>query len=291
MGRNATSPSRGSAWCVSGALAIAWLAPAPTVAAEQRMTPPLPAIRPARALLGQVPLPPSRPALPVLAPGSAPLPVSGQTAAPAPIASPATDAASPGSAPPSPPDASVEQLNCARLFAGRKVVARGQPSLSGADGCGIAAPVSVSAVVVSPASSIAIRPPIEVNCAMAEAFADWVREDLVPVFSKIGTPLAGLSDSSGYQCRGRNRVVGAKLSEHARGNAIDIGRFSLADGHDVSVVDDGRSTGVLAEVKRTACARFTTVLGPGSDGFHETHMHIDLAFRRGHGRFCHWDRT
>jgi hypothetical protein len=37
------------------------------------------------------------------------------------------------------------------------------------------------------------------------------------------------------------------------------------------------------------CERFSTVLGPGSDGYHEEHIHVDLAERRNRYRFCHWD--
>jgi hypothetical protein len=31
------------------------------------------------------------------------------------------------------------------------------------------------------------------------------------------------------------------------------------------------------------------VLGPGSDGYHEDHVHVDLAVRRGGHRMCQWD--
>jgi hypothetical protein len=41
-------------------------------------------------------------------------------------------------------------------------------------------------------------------------------------------------------------------------------------------------------LRTTACARFTTVLGP-SDGFHEDHIHIDLLQRRDGYRICQWD--
>ena len=37
------------------------------------------------------------------------------------------------------------------------------------------------------------------------------------------------------------------------------------------------------------CTRFMTVLGPGSDGYHEDHIHMDLAERRSAWRSCHWD--
>jgi hypothetical protein len=39
----------------------------------------------------------------------------------------------------------------------------------------------------------------------------------------------------------------------------------------------------------SACGRFTTVLGPGADAHHESHIHVDLA-ERSHGhRLCQWD--
>jgi len=42
-------------------------------------------------------------------------------------------------------------------------------------------------------------------------------------------------------------------------------------------------------IKEAACARFTTVLGPGSDGYHESHVHLDIIERRGGFRLCQWD--
>jgi len=42
-------------------------------------------------------------------------------------------------------------------------------------------------------------------------------------------------------------------------------------------------------VLRSACARFSTVLGPGSDGYHEDHIHLDLMERRNNYRICQWD--
>ena len=39
----------------------------------------------------------------------------------------------------------------------------------------------------------------------------------------------------------------------------------------------------------SACARFSTVLGPGSDWYHEDHIHLDLMERRGNYRICQWN--
>jgi hypothetical protein len=41
-------------------------------------------------------------------------------------------------------------------------------------------------------------------------------------------------------------------------------------------------------MRKTACERFKTVLGPGSDGYHEQHIHLDLAERRSDYRLCQW---
>ncbi len=42
-------------------------------------------------------------------------------------------------------------------------------------------------------------------------------------------------------------------------------------------------------IQASACARFSTVLGPGSDGAHEEHIHLDLAERRNNYKICEWD--
>jgi hypothetical protein len=41
-----------------------------------------------------------------------------------------------------------------------------------------------------------------------------------------------------------------------------------------------------AAVREGACRYFTTVLGPGSDPEHATHLHLDLRDRRGGYRIC-----
>jgi hypothetical protein len=42
-------------------------------------------------------------------------------------------------------------------------------------------------------------------------------------------------------------------------------------------------------VLRSVCARFPTVLGPGSDWYHEDHIHLDLIERRNNYRICQWN--
>ena len=83
----------------------------------------------------------------------------------------------------------------------------------------------------------------------------------------------------------RNKVE----SEHGRGNAVDLRAFVLADGRVVGLTDMTVAKEFRGELRESACHRFTTVLGPGSDGYHEAHIHLDLAERQHGYRMCQWD--
>ena len=106
---------------------------------------------------------------------------------------------------------------------------------------------------------------------------------------KLGAPLRGLDKFDSYECRGRNRVRGATLSEHGRANALDVRAFKLASGQMVELTDVNIAKAWREGIRGDACARFSTVLGPGSDGHHEEHIHVDLAERRGGYKMCQWD--
>jgi len=136
---------------------------------------------------------------------------------------------------------------------------------------------------------VTVMPTATLRCPMAEAVAQWVRSDLGPAMAELESPLAAITTHGSYECRGRNNAVGAKISEHGRGNALDLGPVRLANG---SMVDlSKRSTPRLfrQRVRDAACRRFTTVLGPGSDPYHAEHIHVDLAERTHGYRMCQWD--
>ena len=162
------------------------------------------------------------------------------------------------------------------------------PPIIAANGCGIADPVRLSAVMSKDKVRIAVTPPATLRCTMAEAVAQWVRDDVAPIAATLGAPLGGVANFDSYECRGRNRVVGAMLSEHGKGNAIDIRALTLANGKNYELTDMHVDKDARERLKASACARFTTVLGPGSDGFHENHVHVDLAERRSGYRLCQW---
>jgi hypothetical protein len=168
-------------------------------------------------------------------------------------------------------------------------IAPSLPPIMGPGECGVADPVKLEAIVLPDKSEIAITPPATLRCTMAEAIASWVREDAIALANDLGGVLHAVQNFDSYDCRGRNRIVGAITSEHGKGNAFDMRGLRMADGKFVEFTDPHVSHGFREKVRTSVCARFTTVLGPGSDGYHETHIHLDLAERRGGYRLCHWN--
>jgi hypothetical protein len=156
------------------------------------------------------------------------------------------------------------------------------------NGCGAVGQMTISAIKLPNGKQIALRPSALIRCETAEAVADWVREELVPA-TEAYSGLARIDVAASYHCRPRNNIRGALMSEHGRANALDVRAIVMNDGRRFGV--DLRETPIqlLGELRRTSCERFTTVLGPGSDGFHEDHFHLDLAQRRGGYRLCQWN--
>ncbi|MDZ7927512.1 MAG: extensin family protein [Agrobacterium sp.] len=158
-----------------------------------------------------------------------------------------------------------------------------------ADGptCGIDYPIELSGL----ASGVAIRPAVKLNCQVTLAFAKWVKFELVPssrfrYLSGVGriTPMGG------YSCRKMNSRSSNPWSEHARGNAIDIGTITLNNGKEIDVRSKNffafREKALLKAVRSDSCKYFSTVLGPGSDPNHWNHFHFDLRTRKSGYRHC-----
>jgi hypothetical protein len=163
------------------------------------------------------------------------------------------------------------------------------PTLVGPGECGAVDAVHLDAIILPDQSKVAVTPAGILRCPMAEELAHWVREDVAPTATKLGSPLRVLDNFDSYECRGRNRVRGATLSEHGRADAIDVRLFKLADGRSLTLTDVNVDKAWRETIKASVCARFSTVLGPGSDGNHEEHIHLDLAERRNNYKLCEWD--
>jgi hypothetical protein len=134
-----------------------------------------------------------------------------------------------------------------------------------------------------------VKPAAILRCKMASMLADWIRTDIAPLATSLGSTVSDLDNFDSFECRGRNRVAGAMLSEHGRANALDVRAFKLANGRSISLTDRTVPRELRETVLHSACARFSTVLGPGSDGYHEDHIHLDLMERRNNYRICQWD--
>jgi hypothetical protein len=160
---------------------------------------------------------------------------------------------------------------------------------NGPAGCGAPDAVLLQRIILPDDAEVAVEPPARMRCEMAEAIADFVREDLAPAAAALGSPLSAIENHDSYDCRGRNRIVGSKLSEHGRANALDVRSIRLRDGRVVRPSDAGVSLIFRTAMKAAVCSRFTTVLGPGSDGYHEDHIHMDRAERRSSRGLCRWE--
>lgn len=163
-----------------------------------------------------------------------------------------------------------------------------KPTLAGPGACGGADLVELQAVLLPDGHRVAVRPNATMRCEMAESFAAWLRDEVAPRLEPLNSPLRAVENEDSYECRGRNRVAGAKISEHAKGNAIDVRGFVLGDGREVVLTDTAEPKDLREGLRDSACGRFTTVLGPDSDGYHEQHIHLDLLDRHGGYRICQW---
>lgn len=163
-----------------------------------------------------------------------------------------------------------------------RLLGRQISEIDGAGACGVAEPVRVTSV-----AGIRLKAAVRVNCETAKAFANWTENVAIPSAEVMGASLTQMRPVASYACRSRNSQEGARLSEHAKGNAIDIADFTFSDGRNVSVLKGWRGEGstYLRRVWKGACGPFGTVLGPDSDRFHQDHLHFDTAKHRG-GPHC-----
>ena len=166
-----------------------------------------------------------------------------------------------------------------RLKLSRYVQPRGQ-AIDGPGICGLTEPFVVGALA---GDSVQLDTVATLDCPMVAALDEWIEKVVQPTAqARFGQAVAQIDTMGSYSCRGMNGQAGAKISEHAFGNAIDVGGFRLADGRRITVVHDwtrgdDQAQAFLRDVHAGACNTFTTVLGPGSNVFHYNHIHVDLA--------------
>lgn len=212
------------------------------------------------------------------------------------------------------------QATCQRLLGNLNVsYSAREPIREGR--CGAPYPVLVNALGAEP--SVRIDPPAILTCAMAADLSRWLDETVQPAARQLlKAPIVRLRNAASYVCRNRYDDPEARLSEHARANAIDIAAFITEDGQTVTLSDywqteseqqvaagadaeaevtahasapqppaslsenpaDPRSK-FLQELHVGACRVFGTVLGPDANQDHLDHFHLDAA-KRTRGAYC-----
>ncbi|HEX2137434.1 MAG TPA: extensin family protein [Microvirga sp.] len=150
--------------------------------------------------------------------------------------------------------------------------------------CSVDDPVLVSGLP----DGLEVKPPALMTCPLAEALARWTLDTLTAEADRLlQTAATGLLIGTSYECR--QQRSGAKLSEHAFGNGVDVMGFEFEKRSPIAVgshPEGSPEAEFQAAVHKGACAVFTTVLGPGSDAAHGDHLHLDMRGRRGGYRIC-----
>ncbi len=159
-----------------------------------------------------------------------------------------------------------------RSIRGEKI----KPITSKVKGCGVAEAVRVTEV-----AGIKLTQAVTVECDTVVALKDWIDSAMRPAFGR--RDVVQLRIAAHYACRGRNNKKGARISEHGKGRALDISGFIFADGTEWTIRRDYNKQ--IRKAHQGACGIFGTTLGPGSDGYHEDHLHFDTARYRS-GTYC-----
>ncbi|ANL28392.1 extensin-like protein [Rhizobium phaseoli] len=196
------------------------------------------------------------------------------------------------SEPAAPVDPSVmpaSELACRRELKRMGVIFDEKPPISQGPACQVPYPVSLKGL----SGNIGVQPAVTLNCQVTLAFAKWVKNELAPSARyRYWSGIRTIQPLGGYSCRRMNnsRQRYNPMSEHARGNAIDVGKFVLKNGHEIDVRKKGlfslREGRLLKAVRTDSCRYFNTVLGPGSNPEHWNHFHFDLRSRKSGKVYC-----
>lgn len=127
------------------------------------------------------------------------------------------------------------------------------------------------------------------KCRVAERLSAWTNEAVQnAALAWLDSPVTRIESFGTYNCRPRNGVAGARMSEHGSANAVDIAAFVLADGRRITVEKgwngpDANVRNFLRAVHKAACRRFAIVISPAGDAAHYNHFHFDMG---ANGPYC-----
>jgi hypothetical protein len=181
----------------------------------------------------------------------------------------------------------ASEVSCRKQLRKLGVTYRDLPAINDGGSCQIPYPVEVTGMP----GRAKLAPAATLNCEMALTVAHWVKSELQPAarlryWSSVGT----ITQASSYSCRNMVGTRENKISEHAKGNALDISKIELKNGKDILVRKKGifafRERGLLNTVRADGCSYFNTVLGPGYNKAHADHFHFDIMERKSGYKAC-----
>jgi hypothetical protein len=166
-----------------------------------------------------------------------------------------------------------------KLIAGGASAEAAAAPATSVEGCGIDAPIRLLSITVAEGDVVSLPDRPLLDCQFAAVLADYVRLIVAPLGqAMLHAKVAAIETGPGYQCRTQDGIVGAKISAHAKGLAVDFVAIEFADKRRLLVARQtgGDEASYFRAVRTAACGWFTTVLGPGADAFHATNMHLDV---------------
>jgi hypothetical protein len=179
----------------------------------------------------------------------------------------------------------VDGAACRQKLGELGVAFRNLPDQSAPDahGCGI--PHGV--LVQRGPSGITYSPPLQIDCSLALELTGIERIIQDQARAHLESPIRSVTTFGTYSCRNVRGGFTGKLSEHALGNAIDIGVFTPGKGRAIVVARDYRP-GQDAPDERSMFLRgtfwalrqdagLTYVIGPETRADHHDHFHVDRA--------------
>lgn len=122
---------------------------------------------------------------------------------------------------------------------------------------------------------------LSMTCPLAAALHVWERHSVLPAAERyLRSEVVEIETFGSYSCRRVNGAKEGRWSEHARGDAVDISGFRLADGRHITVKADFRDPGpegkFLRKVRDDACDLFSVTLSPDYNAIHADHLHLDM---------------
>lgn len=153
------------------------------------------------------------------------------------------------------------------------------------EGCAVEGAIELDALA-SPFGKIAFPGKPTLACTFARQFTSFVRNAAAPLtLAYLGAKLTAIDSGPGLVCRTRYNAPGEKISEHAKGDAVDVTAFRLENGRTLTVEGSSASAEIdgvwIKTLRATGCGYFTTILGPGSNEAHKAHLHFDYEMRGG----------